>query len=146
MKATFCAVAGSIGSGVAYLLGGWTHSLKFLVILMVIDFVTGLMVGGVFHKSTKTETGALESRAGFKGICKKVTMLFFVMIGHGVDVELGVDYIKTAVCIAFMVNEIISITENAGLMGVSVPEPITNAIDLLSKKSKLEKIDKEDEE
>ena len=106
-----------------------------LLIFMVIDYITGLVVAGVFHKSKKTENGALESKAGFKGLCKKCMILLFVLIGHRLDIAIGTAYIKDAVCIAFIVNELISIVENAGLMGISVPPPIMKAIEILNDKN-----------
>lgn len=134
MKSVICTGVGVAGSFVASLFGGWTASLTTLLIFMLIDYASGLIVAGVFHKSPKTETGALESRAGLKGLIRKFTMLLFVLIGHRLDVAVGTTYIRDAVCIAFMANELISIVENAGLMGLPVPAIITNAIDILKKK------------
>lgn len=124
-----------MGSLVASLFGGWTASLTTLLIFMGIDYVSGLVVAGVFHNSPKTETGALESRAGFKGLIRKFMILLFVLIGHRLDLAVGTAYIKDAVCIAFMANELISIVENAGLMGLPIPNVITNAIDILKEKT-----------
>ena len=135
MKNLFCTVAGVVGSFVASLFGGWTASLTTLLIFMAADYVTGLVVAGVFHNSPKTETGALESRAGLKGLIRKATVLLFVLIGYRLDLAMGVTYIKDAVCIAFIANELLSIVENAGLMGLPIPSVITNAIDILKKKS-----------
>lgn len=135
MKNVFCTVAGVVGSFVASLFGGWTASLTTLLIFMAADYVTGLVVAGVFHNSPKTETGALESRAGLKGLIRKATVLLFVLIGYRLDLAMGVTYIKDAVCIAFIANELLSIVENAGLMGLPIPSVITNAIDVLKKKS-----------
>lgn len=129
-----CAVAGAIGSGIAYAFGGWNDSIATLLLLMAIDYISGLVVAGVFKKSKKTETGALESRAGWKGLCKKCMTLLFVVIGNRLDVEFGTTYIRDGVCIAFITNELISIIENAGLMGMRIPKPILNAIDILKKK------------
>lgn len=134
MKTAICTAAGIAGSLVASLFGGWTASLTTLIIFMGIDYVSGLVVAGVFHKSPKTETGSLESRAGLKGLFRKVATLLFVLIGHRLDMAVGSAYIRDAVCIAFMVNELISIVENAGLMGLPIPAVITNAIDILKKK------------
>lgn len=139
MKNAICTAIGIMGSLVASLFGGWTASLTTLVIFMGIDYLSGLVVAGVFHASPKTETGTLESKAGFKGLIKKVMILLFVLIGHRLDVAVGTAYIKDAVCIAFMANELISITENAGLMGLPIPAIITNAIDILKKKGNAEK-------
>ncbi len=134
MKNTICAAIGVVGSFIASLFGGWTASLTTLLIFMGIDYVSGLVVAGVFHASPKTETGALESRAGFKGLIRKAMILVFVLIGYRLDVAVGVSYIKDAVCIAFIANELLSIVENAGLMGIPVPTVIKNAIDILKKK------------
>ena len=109
-----------------------------LIIFMAIDYISGLIVAGVFKKSTKTETGALESRTGFKGICRKFMMIIFVVIGHRTDLLLGSTYIRDTVAIAFIVNELISIVENAGLMGIPIPAVISNAIDVLKKDNEKE--------
>lgn len=135
MKNMICTTIGIVGSAVASCFGGWTAAMTTLLIFMVIDYITGLVVAGVFHKSKKTENGALESKAGFKGLCKKGMILLFVLIGYRLDLAIGTAYIKDAVCIGFMANELISIIENAGLMGVNVPTPIMKAIDILKDKN-----------
>lgn len=135
MKNAICASMGIVGGLVASLFGGWTASLTTLLIFMMIDYASGLIVAGVFHKSPKTETGALESRAGFKGLIRKFMILLFVLIGYRLDVAVGTSYIKDAVCIAFIANELLSIVENAGLMGIPIPAVVTNAIDILKKKT-----------
>lgn len=126
---------GAAGSAIANFFGGWTSDLATLLIFMGIDFITGLIVAGIFNKSTKSKNGALDSQIGFKGIAKKVMILLFVLIGHRVDLLIGCDYVRTAVIIAFIVNEFISITENAGLMGIPVPKPLLKAIDILKGRS-----------
>lgn len=131
----FIIIVGTVGSFIASLFGGWTESLTTLLIFMLIDYVTGLLVAGVFHNSQKTETGALESRAGFKGLCRKGAILLFVLIGYRLDLAVGTSYIRDAVCIAFIANELISIVENAGLMGIPIPAIITKAIDILESKA-----------
>lgn len=133
-KNILISIIGVIGSAIASAFGGWTTGLTTLVIFMAIDYITGLIVAGVFHKSTKTETGTLESRAGFKGLCRKGAMLLVVLVAHRLDLAAGTAYIKDAVIIAFMANEAISIIENAGLMGVPMNDTIKNAIDVLQKK------------
>ena len=138
MKDIVCTITGIAGSIVAGLFGGWTSAMTTLLIFMSIDYISGLAVAGVFKKSSKTDTGALESRAGWKGLCKKCMIMVFVLIGHRLDVDLGFDYIKNAVCIGFMANELISIVENAGLMGIPVPAVIKNCIDVLKEKAEVE--------
>lgn len=133
-KNILISIVGIIGSAIASAFGGWTTGLTTLVIFMAIDYVTGLIVAGVFHKSTKTETGTLESRAGFKGLCRKGAMLLIVLVACRLDLTLSTTYIKDAVIIAFIANEAISIIENAGLMGVPMNDTLKNAIDVLQKK------------
>lgn len=134
MKNTICAAFGMVGSFIASLFGGWSASLTTLLIFMAIDYLTGLVVAGVFHKSPKTASGGLESKAGLKGLVRKCTMLLFVLIGYRLDLAVGTTYIRDGVCIAFIVNELISIVENSGLMGLPIPAVITNAIDVLKTK------------
>ena len=64
MKDYFCMAIGAIGGVIAGLFGGWDAALQTLVIFMAVDYITGLIVAGVFHASPKTKTGTLESRAG----------------------------------------------------------------------------------
>lgn len=135
MKDIICTVIGIIGGFFTYLFGGWDAALITLIIAMVIDFVSGLVVAGVFHKSKKTDSGALESKAGWKGLCRKGMTLLIVLIAYRLDLAIGVDYIKNTVIIGFIANEVISIVENAGLMGLQYPDVINKAIDILTKKS-----------
>ena len=129
-----CTAAGAVGGFIASAFGGFDAAMITLLIFMTADYITGLLVAGVFHASPKSETGALESKAGFKGLVRKGMMLLFVLIACRLDMILGVNYIRDAVCIAFIVNELISIVENGGLMGVPIPEPIMDAIEVLKKK------------
>lgn len=134
IKEMLCTVVGIIGSFIAGLLGGWDTALITLITFMAIDYITGLVVAGIFKKSPKSANGALESRAGFKGLCRKCMIILFVLIAYRMDIMIGTDYIRNAVIIAFITNEVISIIENAGLMGVPVPDVIKNGIDILQKK------------
>ena len=139
MKNTICISIGMCGSFIASAFGGWSASLTTLLIFMLIDYLTGLVLAGVFHKSPKTATGGLESKAGWKGLIRKCTMLLFVLIGYRLDLAVGTTYIRDAVCIAFMVNELISIVENAGLMGLPIPSVIKDGIEVLKHKSETKK-------
>lgn len=138
MKDITCAGIGAVGGAIAALLGGWDSALITLMIFMAIDYLSGLLVAGVFHRSAKSDSGALESRAGWKGLCKKGMTLLFVLIAHRLDLAIGVSYIRDAVIIGFMTNELLSITENAGLMGIPLPGTITKAIDILTRESERE--------
>ncbi len=123
------------GSFTASLFGGFSTGLQALLVCMVVDYLSGMVLAGVFRKSRKTESGGLESRAGFKGLIRKGMELAVVMIGAQIDRELGGHYVRDAACIGFMVNELISIIENAGLMGVPIPPVIRQAVELLTEKT-----------
>ena len=135
MKAKLCTLLGVVGSAIAALFGGWDTGLATLIVLMVIYFGSGIVVAGVFHKSRKTETGALESRTGWKGLCRKCMTLFFVLIAYRLDLVIGTNYIRDTVIIGFIANELISIVENAGLMGIPLPAVIQKGIDILTSKA-----------
>ena len=124
-------LVGAIGGFVAMAFGGWSDALITLIVFMALDYVTGLIVAGIFKKSKKSENGALESRAGFKGLCRKGVALMIVLVAVRLDIIMHTTYIKDAVIIAFVANESISIIENAGLMGIPVPGIIARAIDVL---------------
>ena len=149
MKNYICTAAGVIGAGIANIFGGWSAAMTTLIIFMAIDYVTGLLVAGVFRASNKSATGGLESRAGFKGLCRKGVILLFVLIGARVDLLLGTSYLKDAICIGFILNELLSIIENAGLMGIPLPSAVISAVELLRQKNgedtdKTEEAEKED--
>lgn len=135
MKNEVCTGIGVIGGIIATALGGWDVGLQTLVIFMCIDYGMGIIVAGVFHESKKSENGALESRAGWKGLCRKGVTLLIVLVAYQLDLVIGSDFIRDAVIIGFVANEAISIVENAGLMGIPIPAVITNAIEILKKKS-----------
>ena len=134
MKEGLCTMVGIIGSFIASLFGGFDAALATLILFMGIDYVSGLIVAGVFHKSNKSETGALESRAGWKGLCRKGMTLIVVLIAVRLDLIIGTTYVRDAVCLAFIANETISIIENAGIMGVPIPAVLMKAIEILTDK------------
>lgn len=127
------------GSALAELFGGWDMALETLLILMAADWITGgILLPAVFGKSPKSPNGALESRAGWKGLCRKGMTLFYILIAARLDRLLGMDYIRNAVCIGFIANELLSIVENAGLMGVPLPAMIRKVIDILKENAEKE--------
>lgn len=127
------------GSAVAELFGGWDMALETLLILMAADWITGgILLPAVFGKSPKSPNGALESRAGWKGLCRKGMTLFYILIAARLDRLLGMDYIRNAVCIGFIANELLSIVENAGLRGVPLPAMIRKVIDILKENAEKE--------
>ncbi|MFV0515768.1 MAG: holin family protein [Aminipila sp.] len=129
---TLIAVA---STAISTLLGANAMAIKILIGCMVADYVTGLIVAGIFGKSPKTSKGCIESKESLKGLCRKCMMLVYVFVGASLDIVIGADYIATAIIFFFIANEVISLTENAGIMGLPVPPIISNAIEVLKKKS-----------
>lgn len=134
MKETICTGLGILGAGISWAFGGWDAALAALLICICVDYISGSVVALVFHKSSKTESGAYNSAYGLKGLCKKGLMLLFVLVAVQIDRMLGSDYVRDAVCIGFCSNEILSITENLGLAGVPMPQAVTKALEQLQKK------------
>ena len=135
-KDIFNTVCGILGSFLVFLFGPWNGALATLIILMGVDYLTGLILAGVFKKSPKTPNGALESRAGWKGLARKGITLLIVLVASQLDLIMNTAYIRDAVIIAFIANESISIIENAALMGIPIPKPIIKAIEILKEKNK----------
>lgn len=131
---TVCGVIGLLGGMIAAAFGGWDAAINTLVVFMAIDYIMGLTLAAVFKRSRHSESGALESRAGWKGLCRKGVTLLMVLIAAQLDNVLGTIFIRNMVIIAYIANELISIVENAGLMGVPIPKAILEAIDLLRQK------------
>ena len=135
MKNGMCTIIGIVGGAIAAAFGGWDTALAALVTFMAIDYITGLIVAGVFHASPKTKSGTLESRAGWKGLCRKGETLLIVLVACRLDAVIGSNFIRDTVVIAFVCNETISIVENAGLMGVPIPAALTRAVDVLKQRA-----------
>ena len=144
MKEGICTSIGVVGAFIASVFGGWDAGLMTLIIFMAIDYISGLLVAGVFHNSKKTESGTLESRAGWKGLCRKGVTFLIVLVACRLDIVAGTTFLRDTVIVAFLVNESLSIIENAGLMGIPIPEVIINAVDTLKNKSESHYSDEDD--
>ena len=136
MKDTFCMAVGALGAAIASLYGGWDAALQTLILFMAVDYVTGLIVAGVFHASPKSRTGA---RAGWKGLIRKGETLLIVLVACRLDAVMATSFVRDAVVIGFICNETISIVENAGLMGLPIPAALTKAVDILKQRSEEQK-------
>lgn len=135
LKNTVLAALCAAGAWVASALGGWDGALAALLALMAVDYVTGLLVALVWHKSTKTDSGAASSAAGFKGLLRKCVMLLVVFLAARMDKVLGVDYVRTAVCLFYLANEGLSILENTAVMGVPYPKFVRDMLDVMRKRN-----------
>lgn len=128
-----------IGAGIlSWLVGGFDTPVLALIICMGADYVTGLIVAGVFHTSPKTSGGGLDSRVGWKGLARKFVTLLIVVVANLADLILELGYIRDAVVAAFCANECISILENAALMGIRIPTALEAALEKLSEEGKHE--------
>ena len=143
MKENICTAAGVIGGFFAALLGGWDSALITLVLFMAIDFTTGLIAASM-GRSKHSKTGRLSSKAGWVGLSKKFCILLMVVVAVRMDILIGTTYIRDATCIGFCLNELLSIIENTGAMGIPYPPAIQKAIEVLQKRTR--KIDDEIQE
>lgn len=135
MKKTISVILSVIGGLIVEFLGGVDSLLIALVAFMVVDYITGLAVALIFHKSKKTDGGGASSKEGFKGIVKKVCILLLVGLAHEVDVLMGADYIRAITVTFFIANEGLSVLENLGLMDIKYPTFLTRALEILRDKA-----------
>jgi toxin secretion/phage lysis holin len=121
--------AAVLGAIVGFLFGGWSKALILLVSLVVIDYSTGSLASAV--------EGKLSSRVGFRGIPKKIMIFVMVAVGHLVDTAIGTNHMfRDATIFFYCANELVSIIENAGRIGLPVPEQLRSAIEVLKGKGK----------
>lgn len=135
MKHLICALSGVLAGILSAILGGWTLALETLGIIMVLDYATGLIVAGVFHASPKSQGGALESKAAFKGLIRKVGIIVIVIAFHQLDRLTGKSFFRDGAAWAFFAEEFISVIENLGLMGLPMPKFVVKAVEWLRNKS-----------
>lgn len=131
MKESVSAAVGMAAGTISWLVGGFDTPVLALVICMSVDYVTGLIVAGIFQASPKTKGGGLDSRVGWKGLARKVVTLLMVVVANLADILLELHYIRDGVIAAFCANECISILENAGLMGIRIPKVLKAALEKL---------------
>lgn len=128
-KFYICTIVGTIA---AALFGGWDGAMLTLCIFMAVDYLSGVVLAGVFKKSPKSESGALDSKAGLFGLFRKAGMLCIVIVAVRLDMLCSMDgVLRTGVIFALVANEAISITENIGAMGVPLPRSLMRAIERL---------------
>ena len=111
-----------IGTAAAYLWGGWDAIIRALVVLACLDYITGVAYAAV----SKT----LSSVIGFKGLLKKVFIFVLVALSTMLDklVPATNGAVRSAVCMFYIANEGLSILENAGRIGLPMPEALKGAL------------------
>ena len=133
---TLCAIGGAI----AGLFGQWPAMLTILVVVMCIDYVSGVIVAAS-GRSPKSESGGLSSKAGFIGIAKKGFIMLIVLLATMLDHAIGDEAMlfQGATACYYIANEGLSILENAVLMDLPVPGVIKRALEELRDKNDKEK-------
>ena len=134
IKNTILAFFAAAGSILAETFGGWDSFLKALVMFMIADYITGMVVALVFHKSQKTKNGGASSSVGFKGIVKKMCIFILIALAVRVDEISGTHYVRSATIFFFLGNDGLSVVENLALMGVTYPESIKKALEAVKEK------------
>lgn len=121
-----------IAGAIAGLFGEWTTTLTILVVVMAIDYISGVIVAAC-GRSPKTEAGGLSSKVGFVGIAKKGFIMLLVLLATMLDRAIGNETMvfQTSLVFYYIANEGLSVLENAALMGVRFPEKIRKALEAL---------------
>jgi toxin secretion/phage lysis holin len=109
--------------------------MTILAAAMVLDYISGVLVAA-FGKSLKSEGGHLDSKVGFVGLAKKALIIMIVLLATLLDKALGAEAMvfQTATVCYYIANEGISVVENAGLIGLPVPEVVKRALEQMKEK------------
>ena len=110
-------ILGGIGG---FLFGSWDLPLQILLVAMVLDYISGILKA--FY------LGEVSSRVGYKGLVKKVGILFTIVVANLTDIVFGLTIFRSAICMFFCMNELVSVLENIALLGVPIPEFLTNKL------------------
>ena len=111
------AILGGIGG---FLFGSWDLPLQILLVAMVLDYISGMLKA--FY------LGEVSSRTGYKGLIKKVGILFTIVVANLTDLILGLTIFRSAICMFFVMNELVSVLENIALLGVPIPEFLSSKL------------------
>lgn len=145
MSGAKLAVILSAGAVLTALFGGWDGAMATLCVFILMDYIAGVVLAAVFKRSKHTASGALDSRAGLKGICRKAGMMAVVILAVRLDALCGLEgMLRSGTIYALTANEALSIIENLGLMGVPLPKLLYAAIERL--RGRLSEVDTADAE
>jgi len=124
MKTKLISIISFLGTGF-YLLGGFDKALECLIIVVILDYITGV-ISAWYNKK-------LDSKVGIKGIVKKFTYFLLVVLSVEIDKTLGqVGIIRNLVIYFFVANDGLSILENVGKMNIPIPKKLKEALLQLS--------------
>lgn len=127
---------GVISGAVAQLLGGWDAWLSTLIVLMVLDFITGILKA-VLLKSEKTNKGGIDSRIMFRGGIKKLMIFVIIALASVADKIIMPDgeCIRSITAGYYIASEGLSIIENAGACGLPLPKKLVSVLEQLKEKN-----------
>lgn len=129
-------IASFIGSSFAHIVG-WNALVEALIVTMAIDWFTGMLAAYKYKKKhPNTTKGGWNSKVGFLGIIRKVSILAVVCFAHYLDYATGISAIHTIVVWFYIGNEGLSIVENAAKAGAPVPDSLKNKLDQLAHEKK----------
>ena len=115
------------GAAASFLFGGWSSLLSILLAFVVIDYISGILAAG--------QEGRLSSEVGLWGIPKKVAIFAVVAVAHLIDTAIGDAHMfRDAAIFFYLANELLSVIENLGRIGVPVPDKLKNAVEVLRQK------------
>ena len=128
-------ILAGVAGAICGLFGEWTTTLTILVVVMAIDYISGVLVAAC-GKSPKTEAGGLSSKVGFIGITKKGFIMLLVLLATMLDKAIGNETMvfQTSLVFYYIANEGLSVLENAALMGLPFPEKLKKALETLRDK------------
>lgn len=112
-----------LGQSALHLLGGWDTMLRLLVAMMAMDYISGLIVAAM-GRSPKTAAGFIDSRAGLRGLLRKGLILMVLAVAAQIDATVDSAFVRAATAWFYIINEAISIIENAALAGLPLPEKL----------------------
>jgi len=115
----------AIGAYIGLMIGGWDGFSNALVTFVVMDYLTGVMAA-IIEKRLSSDVGA-------RGILKKVLIFCLVAVGHIIDTKIigSGSVVRTAVIFFYLSNEGISIVENAGRIGLPIPQKLKDVLEQL---------------
>jgi toxin secretion/phage lysis holin len=120
-------VASLAGGAITFLVGGWSELLTLFLFIIVLDYVSGISASIIEGKG-------LSSAVGYKGLLKKFAIILIVALSFQIDKALGLNVVMSGTIYFFMANELISVIENYGRMGLPLPSQIKKTIEILKDK------------
>ena len=120
------AVVSAIGTSLTYFIG-WSDALEALLVLMLIDYITGLLAAYI-NPNLK-----LDSSKGFRGICKKIMIILLIVLAHELEKATGIPAIQSVVVWFFIGNEGLSVIENSAKAGIPIPVKLQDTLEQLTK-------------